>query len=377
MRIDDLKSRLDIVAVMQREGLELKKRGAVWVAHCPFHAEKSPSFTVWEGSQSYFCFGGGCGEWGDVIGFISKHRGVSTKEAMQYLEGGAVGEPIRKLEKPKEKHWSEDSPVTSTDFQQGFKLWAKMCRDYLWGEQCAKVVFSDGLSPLEYLKKRGLTEETIRSFGLGYNPIYHEAHWGDGVVKLHKGITIPNFRHSVLVGVNIRREEGARVKYGFVGRRVLYNADEVEKRKIVMIVEGEFDAMLAKQEFGDVLPCCAFGQARGSVPLHDRMLLAKKQRIGFCFDNDDAGLDALSSITEGIEAWLPVAVPFGKDITEYWQQGGNVQLWGYTMLNMLSYPYTKCDKCPSLNRGGYKEITVASEIYGDRIERVWCDDRCP
>jgi DNA primase len=73
----------DIIQTIQREGIELKKYGSRYKANCPLHHEKTPSFTVYPDSQSFYCFG--CGEGGDVIDFIIKLKGIAFKEALAYL----------------------------------------------------------------------------------------------------------------------------------------------------------------------------------------------------------------------------------------------------------------------------------------------------
>jgi DNA primase len=73
----------DIVSVIENEGVEIKQRGKAFWASCPFHAEKTPSFKIDPERQTFYCFG--CHEHGDIIDFIQKYRGMSFKNALQYL----------------------------------------------------------------------------------------------------------------------------------------------------------------------------------------------------------------------------------------------------------------------------------------------------
>jgi hypothetical protein len=74
----------DILTILEREGIELRKRGRSWWSSCPFHEEKTPSFSVNPDWQRFCCFG--CGEKGDVIAFIQKRHGLNFKEALAYLQ---------------------------------------------------------------------------------------------------------------------------------------------------------------------------------------------------------------------------------------------------------------------------------------------------
>lgn len=76
----------DIVGVVRRYLPELKKTGKNWSACCPFHSEKSPSFTVSESKEMFYCFG--CGEGGDAVEFVQKHRGMSFRDAVAAINGG-------------------------------------------------------------------------------------------------------------------------------------------------------------------------------------------------------------------------------------------------------------------------------------------------
>ncbi len=155
--IQELLSRVDIVEVVGRH-VELKRGGANLMGLCPFHGEKSPSFSVSPGKQFYYCFG--CGASGDAIRFLTEHLGLSFVEAVRDLAQGAG------LQVPEEQV-SADEQVRRDKLRQ---------RRLSMGELLTKASeFYRGqlrASPkaIDYLKRRGLTGTIAARFGLGYAP---------------------------------------------------------------------------------------------------------------------------------------------------------------------------------------------------------------
>ncbi|MFC1509789.1 DNA primase, partial [Candidatus Omnitrophota bacterium] len=150
---EDLKSRIDIVDVIG-EFVELKRKGTSHLGLCPFHTEKTPSFTVNRERQFYYCFG--CGKGGDAPGFLMDITGMSFMEAMEQL-AERVG-----MELPK-RHAADSSRKTETDRIIAAQLAA--------AEYFHRTLDEDKGKPgRDYLKSRGLSHETIRAFRLGYAP---------------------------------------------------------------------------------------------------------------------------------------------------------------------------------------------------------------
>ncbi len=155
--IQELLSRVDIVDVVGRH-VELKRGGANLMGLCPFHGEKSPSFSVSPGKQFYYCFG--CGASGDAIRFLTEHLGLSFVEAVRDLAQGAG------LTVPEEQV-SADEQVRRDKLRE---------RRLSMGELLTKAAdFYRGqlrASPraIDYLKRRGLTGAIAARFGLGYAP---------------------------------------------------------------------------------------------------------------------------------------------------------------------------------------------------------------
>jgi len=153
--IQDLLSRVDIVDVVGRY-VPLKKGGANFMGLCPFHNEKSPSFTVSPTKQFYHCFG--CGAHGTSIGFLMEYSGLGFVDAVKDLAqnvGLAVPEDDHLL--PAQRAQVQAKTMALTD------VMTKACDFYRHQLRSAE-------SAITYLKKRGLTGEVAARFGLGYAP---------------------------------------------------------------------------------------------------------------------------------------------------------------------------------------------------------------
>jgi DNA primase len=155
--IEQIKNRIDIIDVVG-EYVKLKKRGANYLGNCPFHNEKSPSFTVSPSKEIYKCFG--CGKSGNTITFLMEHDKLSYVEALRWL---AKRYNIEIEE-------TELSPEQKQQQQTGDSLYiinsfaAKFFQEQLWQS-------NEGTSiAVSYLKERGFRDEVINKFQIGYNP---------------------------------------------------------------------------------------------------------------------------------------------------------------------------------------------------------------
>ncbi len=149
--IEEIKSRLNIVDVLGTY-IRLEKAGANWKALCPFHNEKSPSFMASEERQRWHCFG--CGKDGDIFSFIMEMEGLDFKEALNNLAEKAGVE----LKKINPKLAAEKSKTLEI-----LELAAKFYETQLWkGEGKEKII--------QYLYNRGLKDEALKEFRLGYAP---------------------------------------------------------------------------------------------------------------------------------------------------------------------------------------------------------------
>lgn len=149
--VEEIKSRLNIVDVLS-EYIRLEKAGTNFKARCPFHNEKSPSFMVSEDKQIWHCFG--CGKGGDIFGFVMEMEGLEFREALILLAEKA-GVPIRKFNAKEEGQKNRVLEI--------LELSAKFYETQLWKSSAAPKI-------LAYLKGRGIQEEIMKEFRLGFAP---------------------------------------------------------------------------------------------------------------------------------------------------------------------------------------------------------------
>jgi len=174
-KIEEVRSASDIIDVVSAY-VRLKRRGKSYVGLCPFHQEKTPSFHVTPDKQMFYCFG--CQEGGNIFTFLMKTEKVSFVEAVKTLANRAGIElPV-----------TESNRTESTQHEQLFR--ANMIAARFYHNSLTQT--SEGEYALEYFRKRGFTDETIKQFGLGYAPrgwqalINHAAEHGLDAEQLEK-----------------------------------------------------------------------------------------------------------------------------------------------------------------------------------------------
>ncbi|MGC2167179.1 MAG: DNA primase [Gallionella sp.] len=300
--IQDLLNRLDIVDVIERY-VPLKKAGANYVACCPFHSEKSPSFTVSQAKQFYHCFG--CGAHGTAIGFVMEHGGLGYVDAIEEL-AGSVG-----LAVPHERPASgEIGQNIAAELSEVMQSATRYYREQLKASDRA----------VSYLKQRGLNGEIAAKFGIGYAPdawqnladVFHN-YQDDSlletglVISSDEGKRYDRFRDRIMFPIVSQRGQvigfGGRVlgkgepKYLnspettlFEKGRELYGLYQAQKtiRSLgqVLVVEGYMDVVALAQS--DIAYAVAtLGTATTSFHLQKLMRIA--EHVVFCFDGDKAG----------------------------------------------------------------------------------------
>ena len=313
---DDFKqqllNRVDIVDVIERH-VQLRKAGQNYVARCPFHAEKTPSFSVSPAKQFYHCFG--CGAHGNAIGFVMEHGGLGYVDAVKEL-ASMVG-----LQVPE----TRDAGVSQT-----VKASAGLAELLLAAARYYKDQLKHSEQAIAYLKQRGLTGEIAARFGLGYAP---DAWQGLADV-------FPDYRTSAALrecGLVVDGDGGKRYDrfrgrimfpildarggiIGFGGRvigqgepkylnspetplfekgRELYGLFQarqaVRDASRVIVVEGYMD-VLALAQHGFAAAVATLGTA--TTPMHVEKLLKLADEIVFCFDADQAGRRAAARALE-------------------------------------------------------------------------------
>ncbi len=322
--IQDVLARVDIVELVGRY-VQLKKGGANLLGLCPFHGEKSPSFTVSPAKQFYHCFG--CGAHGDAIRFLMEHAGMGFVDAVREL-GQQVGMKLPEVQLDPAEQARQDAAQAQ---RRGISDLLERAADHY--RQRLKA------SPraVEYLKQRGLSGEIARDFGLGYAPDGWRSLasvFGDyadpmlveaGLVIVHgedgaEQKRYDRFRDRIMFPIRSTRGEvigfGGRIldqgepKYlnspetpVFVKGRELYGLYEarsgIRERGYALVVEGYMDVVaLAQSDWRNAV--ATLGTA--CTTEHVQKLLRFTDHIVFSFDGDAAGRRAAG---RALEAALP------------------------------------------------------------------------
>ena len=205
--IDDLKNRADLVRIIQPYAQDLRKKGANWMACCPFHQEKTPSFSVNPSKGFYKCFG--CGKGGSVYNFLMDMEGLNFPEAVKRvaeISGVMLPEPIDDESYERGKKKREETKKISDEIIELNKVALGF-----WEAELQKKN-AKAKAAREYLGKRGISEEIQKQFHVGFSP----DSW-DSLLNLlrDKGSDENVIEHSGLVSVN---EEKDRVFDRFRGR---------------------------------------------------------------------------------------------------------------------------------------------------------------
>ena len=311
--IEDLLARTDIVDVIERR-VPLKRAGNEFQALCPFHNEKSPSFTVSPAKQFYHCFG--CGAHGSAIGFLMQYEGLEFRDAVEDLARAAG------LEIPAEAAGRPSRPKAG--------LLELMERAAAWFQQSLKT----HPPAIEYLKQRGLSGEICRDFGIGYAPASWDAlqkHLGTdaeslalmkrgGLLSQGDKSAYDKFRDRIMFPIHDRR--GRVIAFG--GRAIgadgpkYLNSPETElfhkgrelyglylarkgagKLESLVVVEGYTD-VVALAQFGIRNAVATLGTA--TTPDQAALLLRATDTVVYCFDGDEAGRKAA---WKALQATLP------------------------------------------------------------------------
>ncbi|HEY9063389.1 MAG TPA: DNA primase [Burkholderiaceae bacterium] len=327
--LQDLLSRVDVVDLVGRH-VQLKRGGANWSGLCPFHAEKSPSFTVSPSKQFYHCFG--CGAHGDAIRFLVEHSGMSFIDAVKELAqqvGMTVPDDDRTPQQREQAEAQKQRRATLSD------VLAKAAEAY-------RKQLRQSPRAIDYLKGRGLTGEIAARFGLGYasdgwrglasvfasydDPLLEESGLviaqGDEGDDESQRKRYDRFRDRIMFP--IRSVQGDVIGFGgrvldrgepkylnspetpvFSKGRELYGLFEarsaIRERGHVLVVEGYMDVVaLAQSGFGNAV--ATLGTA--CTPDHVQKLFRFTDSVVFSFDGDAAGRRAAA---RALEASLPHA----------------------------------------------------------------------
>ncbi len=305
--IEEVRMRNDIVDVISGY-VKLQKKGSNYFGLCPFHNEKSPSFSVSPGKQMYYCFG--CGAGGNVITFIMEYENYSFGEALKMLADRA-GITLPQQEYSKEAREQEDMKKTLLEIN-------KLAANYFYYQ----LKQPQGLAGYDYLRKRQLSDDTIRRFGLGFANKTSD--------DLYRFLKSRGYEDSILkeTGLVTVEERGGRDKFwnrvmfpimdvnnrviGFGGRvmgdgapkylnspetrlfdksRNLFglNYARTSREKYMLICEGYMD-VIAMHQAGFSNSVASLGTAFTSQ--HAVLLKRYTEQVILTYDSDEAGTKA-------------------------------------------------------------------------------------
>ncbi len=306
--IEEVRSKNDIVDVVSQY-VKLTRKGSSYFGLCPFHNEKTPSFSVTPGKQMYYCFG--CGAGGNVFNFIMEYENFTFGEALKYLADRA-GVELPRIE------YSREVREKAKEKSELLEINKQAAQYYYYQLRTEK-----GAVGYQYLSGRGLTEETMRSFGLGYSDKF-----SDGLYRYlkSKGYKDDRLRESGLFNVDERH--GMYDKFwnrvifpimdvnnrviGFGGRvmgdgkpkylnspetkifdksRNLYGLNVARKtrKNYIILCEGYMD-VISMHQAGFTNAVASLGTALTSG--HASLLKRYTQEVLLLYDSDEAGIRA-------------------------------------------------------------------------------------
>ena len=306
--IEEVRSKNDIVDVVSQY-VRLTKKGNSYFGLCPFHNEKTPSFSVTPGKQMYYCFG--CGAGGNVFNFIMEYENYTFGEALKHLADRA-GVELPKIEYSREVRQKAQEKAELLEIN-------KQAAQYFYYQ----LRTEKGQTGLDYLKNRGLSEETMRKFGLGYSD-----RAGGGLYRYLKAKGYPDDRLRESGLFNVDERHGMYDKFwnrvifpimdvnnrviGFGGRvmgdakpkylnspetkifdksRNLYglNIARTTRKKYLILCEGYMD-VISMHQAGFTNAVASLGTALTSG--HASLLKRYTQEVLLLYDSDEAGIRA-------------------------------------------------------------------------------------
>lgn len=341
-----VKGQVDIVRVVG-DYVRLKKSGPDrWIGLCPFHSEKSPSFSVHARLQIFKCFG--CGKGGDVFNFVMEHQGLSFFEALTVV-AEQNGIPLPERRDP-----------ASTDSEAAVREAMFRAHEIAQKHFSELLMSAEGEDARSYLKRRGLDKETVGEFGIGYAPA------GNGLIDLMRGQGLSEealvdcglagraegrpgvysfFRDRItfpihgltgkVIGFGARAlRDGQEPKYLnsrespiYNKRTVLYNLhrakEGIRRHNRVTLVEGYMDVIgVSRAGVAEAVACCG----TSLTPQHAHTLRRLSDTVIVNFDSDEAGQAAAhrsieALLQEGLEIRV-LALATGKDPDEFCREQG-------------------------------------------------------
>jgi DNA primase len=344
--IDDLKRQADIVRVVQ-DYVSLKKKGANWMACCPFHQEKTPSFSVNPSKDIFYCFG--CQKGGSVFNFVMEMERVSFPEAIKIV-AEKVNMPLPAMQEDQKY----EARRKEADEVVELNSWALE-----WWEQMLSEGGAESKAARDYIEGRGITDETRQTFRLGYAP---DSWDGLGSYLKRKGASAGQIERSGLVVKKdaggfydrfrgrvifpVLDAQGRAVAFGgrvmgvgepkylnspetaaYTKGRHLYGLhqtrEDIRRKKFAILVEGYLD-LIVPYQFGVRNAVASLGTAL--TPEQAKLLGRFARRVVVNYDGDRAGVSAAKRAIETLLAEdfdiKVLVLPEGADPDEFIKSAG-------------------------------------------------------
>src|ERR1035437_1995965 len=353
--IDDLKNRADIVRILQPYPQDLKKKGSTWMACCPFHQEKAPSFSVNPSKGFYKCFG--CGKGGSVYNFLMEMEGLNFPEAIRRvaeMSGVMLPEPVDDHTYQQSKKRRDEKKLVADQIVELNQI----ALDF-WEAELQKKN-AKAKAAREYLASRGISEEIQKTFHIGFSPDKWDALLG---VLRDFGADEKLLEQSGLVSVNEERTKvfdlfRGRILFPLLdvnGRPVAFGAramgsdepkylnspetpaytkgehlyglfqakNDLRQKTFAILVEGYLD-LIALFQFGITNVAASLGTA--FTPEQSKLLNRFTKNVVINYDGDSAGIKAAR---RAVEYLLPqdldvkvLVLPDGKDPDDFIREKG-------------------------------------------------------
>ncbi len=366
--IDDLRDRADIVRIIEPYS-QLKKKGANWMGRCPFHEEKTPSFSVNPTKGFYKCFG--CGKGGSVYNFLMEIEGLNFPEAVKRvaeISGVSLPEPVDDKQYEQSKKRREEKKKLADRVIELNRIALEF-----WEAELQKKN-AKAKAAREYLESRGISTEIQRKFRIGFSPdswdsllnVLREKGAKDKLIEQSGLVSVSEEKHRVFdrfrgrimfpvldvngdpVAFGARAMGSDEPKYlnspetpAYVKGRHLYGLfqakEEIRKKKFVILVEGYLD-LIALHQFDIKNVAASLGTAL--TPDQSKLLSRFAKRVVINYDGDTAGIKAAR---RAVEVLLPedfeikvLILPDGKDPDDFVREQGHD---AYNKLRGRAMPY--------------------------------------
>jgi len=390
---EEIKMKTDIVALMS-EYVRIKKAGASFMAICPFHSEKTPSLHVSPDKQMWYCHG--CGEGGDVFGFVMRMEGLDFLDSMRFLakKAGVTLSENETKEQTERQRLIQINAAAAKYYHEVLRKssQAERARGYVQKRQLSEQTVDEfmlGFSPdsweavLGFLRQKGVTDDQIYKAGLA-----SKSERGTGYFDRFRGrLMFPILDHNAnVVGFTARIMPGPdgkdpknEAKYVNTSQTLIYNKShvlyglhaakqEIKKKELAVVVEGNMDVIASHQAgVRNVVG------SSGTSFTGEQLQLLKRftERLVLSFDNDPAGeIAARRSIDAAVLAGFSVRIlrlPDGiKDPDDCIRK--DVALWSKAIADAVPYMEWFIDLAKS--RTSFRDPDAVREVSESLLKEV-------